>query len=127
MTFIVSPVSKKQIFNITIYFGQNSQPCCGILVSDLNRELQGLRNIENQRLEILRSRHRDTYTALMWLRENKHMFQATVHEPIMLCVRYQSRGLEKTCVVLSWVGLRLKVFSPVCPMDSSATVNHDHL
>lgn len=35
----------------------------------------------------LRSRFRDTYTALMWLRNNRDRFEGNVHEPMMLVVR----------------------------------------
>jgi len=31
-------------------------------------------------------KHKDTYDATKWLRENKDRFKGVVHEPIMLCV-----------------------------------------
>lgn len=37
--------------------------------------------------EKLRTRFRDTYTALMWLRKNRHLFKGNVYEPMMLVVR----------------------------------------
>ena len=55
-------------------------------VIGIQRELQSLRSIEHQRLEMLRAKHRHTYDAVMWLRQNKDRFSGTIHEPIMLCV-----------------------------------------
>lgn len=37
--------------------------------------------------EKLRTRYRDTHTALMWLRKNQHRFKGNVYEPMMLVVR----------------------------------------
>lgn len=39
--------------------------------------------------ENLRRRFRDTYTALVWLRNNRDRFEGNVHEPMMLVVRAQ--------------------------------------
>lgn len=39
--------------------------------------------------EKLRSRFRDTYTALEWLRRNRDRYEGNVHEPMMLVVREQ--------------------------------------
>ncbi|WAR23390.1 SMC5-like protein [Mya arenaria] len=64
-------------------------------MAGINKELQSLRNIENQRLEGLRSKHRDTYTAVMWLRENKARFKGIIHEPIMLCVNMRNPEMAK--------------------------------
>lgn len=36
--------------------------------------------------EKLRGRFRDTYTALQWLRQNRHLFKGNVYEPMMLVV-----------------------------------------
>lgn len=57
-----------------------------IVFTALNEDLQTLRNIENQQLEALRVKHKDTYDATRWLRENRNMFKGTVYEPVMLCV-----------------------------------------
>ena len=46
-----------------------------------------MNNMMNAKEEKLRGRHRDTHTALQWLRQNKHMFEGNVHEPMMLVVR----------------------------------------
>lgn len=44
--------------------------------------------MKNQRLEFLRKnrQYKDTYDAIMWLRENQHKFEKPVNEPIMLLV-----------------------------------------
>ncbi|XP_076285291.1 structural maintenance of chromosomes 5 [Lasioglossum baleicum] len=46
-------------------------------------ELQ-LLNIEAKRLQLLRERSIDTYTAVQWLRQNSDKFSGMVHEPILL-------------------------------------------
>lgn len=43
--------------------------------------------MKNRRLEFLRNRHRETYNAVMWLRENRDKFSGPVYEPILLQAR----------------------------------------
>jgi hypothetical protein len=43
--------------------------------------------VANQRLELLRRRHKDMYEAVMWLRENKNKFRHRIYEPMVLEVR----------------------------------------
>lgn len=64
----------------------------------MQRDLQTLRNIENQRLQTLRAKHKDTYDAVMWLRENKDKFKGSIHVPIMLCVS----KLEDLINAMTW-------------------------
>lgn len=64
-------------------------------VNGIQRELQSLRSIEHQRLEMLRAKHRHTYDAVMWLRQNKDRFSGTIHEPIMLCVNMKNPQMAK--------------------------------
>lgn len=45
-----------------------------------------MNNIMNAKEEKLRERHKDTYSALQWLRQNKHLFDGNVCEPMMLVV-----------------------------------------
>lgn len=45
-----------------------------------------MNNMMNAKEEKLRGRHRDTHTALQWLRQNKELFVGNVHEPMMLVV-----------------------------------------
>ncbi|CAB4007950.1 structural maintenance of chromosomes 5-like, partial [Paramuricea clavata] len=48
--------------------------------------LSRLEDKKNQRLEFLRTHYKDTYNAVMWLRDNQDKFEKPVHEPIMLLV-----------------------------------------
>lgn len=47
-------------------------------------ELKDLENVRQQRLEGLRRIDKHAYEAVLWLRENKHMFKGEVFEPMML-------------------------------------------
>ena len=42
-----------------------------------------MENVDNQKLEALRRYDRQTYDAVIWLRNNGHMFSGTVYEPIV--------------------------------------------
>lgn len=44
-------------------------------------------NLMNQKEDKLRQRYRDTYDAVLWLRNNRDKFKQRVYEPIMLTVR----------------------------------------
>lgn len=48
------------------------------------RQLEDERNV---RLESIRRLSPDTYTAILWLRQNQQLFQKMVFEPICLQVR----------------------------------------
>lgn len=54
------------------------------------QSLQHLHDIANIRLQALRDRHKNTYMAVVWLRENKHLFKNTIHEPIMLQINMKN-------------------------------------
>ncbi|KOB65638.1 putative structural maintenance of chromosomes 5 smc5, partial [Operophtera brumata] len=45
---------------------------------------QKLEDVDNKRLEVLRNYSEDAYKAVMWLRQNKDMFQEPVYEPMVL-------------------------------------------
>ena len=49
-------------------------------------EMKRLQDVNNQRLAMLRTRSKDAYNAVLWLRENGHIFSGTVHEPIMMLI-----------------------------------------
>ena len=53
--------------------------------------LNRLEDKKNQRLEFLRTHFKDTYDAVMWLRENQYKFENPVHEPIMLLVNMNKK------------------------------------
>uniref|UniRef100_A0A8C4GZU3 Structural maintenance of chromosomes protein 5 n=1 Tax=Dicentrarchus labrax TaxID=13489 RepID=A0A8C4GZU3_DICLA len=68
--------------------------------SDLRREkdniyLNDMNNMMNAKEEKLRGRHRDTYTALMWLRQNRQLFSGNVHEPMMLVINVKDHRFAK--------------------------------
>lgn len=52
----------------------------------LEKKLSDINNLMNAKEEKLRGRHKDTHTALLWLRENKLQFVGNVYEPMMLVV-----------------------------------------
>lgn len=56
--------------------------------------------------EMLRNRFRDTHTALLWLRENRHLFEGNVYEPMMLVV---SVSLLSVCVYVHVCGSGVRV------------------
>ncbi|GAB1609431.1 structural maintenance of chromosomes protein 5-like [Argonauta hians] len=54
------------------------------------QSLQRLHDISNIRLQSLREKHKHTYMAVQWLRENSGIFSGTVHEPIMLNINMKN-------------------------------------
>ncbi|CAH0403320.1 unnamed protein product [Chilo suppressalis] len=63
-------------------------------------KIRQLQDIDVKRLEVLRSYSEDTYKAVMWLRENREMFEEPVYEPMMLEINFTdpkfARYLEST-------------------------------
>ncbi|ELQ76806.1 Structural maintenance of chromosome protein SMC5/Spr18, SMC superfamily [Trachipleistophora hominis] len=53
-------------------------------VEELTRKKNLIVDIELRRLEILKNYHKDTYTAVMWLRNNKDKFRDEIIEPCIL-------------------------------------------
>ncbi|XP_057176786.1 structural maintenance of chromosomes protein 5 isoform X3 [Triplophysa rosa] len=56
---------------------------------ELNRLQNRMRSLDDMmrmKEEKLRTRFRDTYTALMWLRKNRNRFKGNVYEPMMLVI-----------------------------------------
>ncbi|XP_072215505.1 structural maintenance of chromosomes protein 5 isoform X2 [Excalfactoria chinensis] len=54
-----------------------------------------LNNIIKMKEEALQAKFRDTYTALMWLRKNKHKFKKEVCEPMMLTINVKDNKHAK--------------------------------
>ncbi|MCI4388625.1 hypothetical protein PGIGA_G00088170 [Pangasianodon gigas] len=52
----------------------------------LQNRLRSLEDMMNRKEEKLRSRFRDTHTALLWLRRNRHLFEGNVYEPMMMVI-----------------------------------------
>ncbi|CAB3225786.1 unnamed protein product [Arctia plantaginis] len=62
--------------------------------------IRNLEDVNIKRLETLRAYSEDCYNAVLWLRENRHLFQHDVHEPMMLEINFTdpkfARYLEST-------------------------------
>lgn len=79
----------------------------------VNDQIVQFDNLMNQKEDKLRQRYRDTYDAVLWLRNNRDKFKQGVYEPIMLtdaAINYQSNGMLHTlpvstcvCVLLLWL------------------------
>lgn len=61
----------------------------------LEKKLKDMNNMMNAKEEKLRGRHRDTYTALQWLRQNRKLFEGNVHEPMMLVINVKDHRFAK--------------------------------
>lgn len=65
---------QKQCFLLIVFFP----------LPALEKKLNSINNMMKAKEEKLRARHKDTYTALQWLRQNRHLFTGNVFEPMML-------------------------------------------
>lgn len=63
-------------------------PCCNglLFVTDVERELQKLQDVNAQRLDDLRRVNPEAYQVVTWLRKNKEQFRGVIHEPMILSV-----------------------------------------
>ncbi|XP_056278699.1 structural maintenance of chromosomes protein 5 [Pseudoliparis swirei] len=61
----------------------------------LERKLSDMNNMMNAKEEKLQRRHRDTHTALQWLRHNRQLFAGNVHEPMMLVINVKDHRFAK--------------------------------
>uniref|UniRef100_A0A1A8QLH6 Structural maintenance of chromosomes protein 5 n=1 Tax=Nothobranchius rachovii TaxID=451742 RepID=A0A1A8QLH6_9TELE len=61
----------------------------------LQKKLNDMNNLMNMKEEKLRTRHRDTHTALLWLRENRQLFRGNIHEPMMLVINVKDHQNAK--------------------------------
>lgn len=64
------------------------------MIVALQAERQSL-NIEMKRLELLKKRSIDAYKGVLWLRENRDKFSATVHEPMLLNINIKEASYAK--------------------------------
>lgn len=64
-------------------------------IHDYQKELKEIRNVENQKLEILRQKHKHTYDAVMWYKQNKERFEGVVHMPMMMSINPKDRKWAK--------------------------------
>uniref|UniRef100_A0A8C4GZP8 Structural maintenance of chromosomes protein 5 n=1 Tax=Dicentrarchus labrax TaxID=13489 RepID=A0A8C4GZP8_DICLA len=101
--------------------------------SDLRREkdniyLNDMNNMMNAKEEKLRGRHRDTYTALMWLRQNRQLFSGNVHEPMMLVINVKDHRFAKYVENhISFHDLRAFVFQRKDDMERFMTEVRDKM
>merc|ERR1719186_2329407 len=54
-------------------------------VKETENQLVDLKNVDRQKLEILKDRSSDAYKATLWLRDNKEKYRGAVFEPFILC------------------------------------------
>lgn len=54
-----------------------------------------MNSIMKAKEEKLRGRFRDTYTALQWLRQNRHLFKGNVYDPMMLVVSVARKSCDQ--------------------------------
>ncbi|XP_050356467.1 structural maintenance of chromosomes protein 5 [Nymphalis io] len=66
-----------------------------VRISQLNKRLTALRDVNNKRLSTLERYSKDTYKAVEWLRENRHLFKHPVHEPMMLVINFKDPKLAR--------------------------------
>ena len=61
----------------------------------LERNQAELQNLKNRKLTTLQRENPDAYEGVQWLKENKHMFKAPVHDPIMLSLDVKDKSLAR--------------------------------
>uniref|UniRef100_K1QNC5 Structural maintenance of chromosomes protein 5 n=1 Tax=Magallana gigas TaxID=29159 RepID=K1QNC5_MAGGI len=64
-------------------------------IEGYQKELKEIQNIENRKLEMLRNKHKPTYDAVMWFKDNQNRFQGQVHLPLLLSVNPTSPAVAK--------------------------------
>ncbi|VVC93914.1 unnamed protein product, partial [Leptidea sinapis] len=57
--------------------------------------IRNLEDVNEKRLEVLRSYSEDAYNAVTWLRENRSMFQQPVYEPMMLEINLKDKKFAR--------------------------------
>ncbi|XP_066273781.1 structural maintenance of chromosomes protein 5-like [Branchiostoma lanceolatum] len=58
-------------------------------------EIRHLEDVRNQRLNLLRQKHRHTYDAVQWLRANRDKFKKNIYDPIMLIMNVPNRNYAR--------------------------------
>ncbi|XP_036917579.1 structural maintenance of chromosomes protein 5 isoform X2 [Sturnira hondurensis] len=62
---------------------------------NVNDQITQFDNLMNQKEDKLRQRYRDTYDAVLWLRNNRDRFKQRVYEPIMLMINMKDHKNAK--------------------------------
>uniref|UniRef100_A0A8C2ZQJ7 Structural maintenance of chromosomes protein 5 n=1 Tax=Cyclopterus lumpus TaxID=8103 RepID=A0A8C2ZQJ7_CYCLU len=65
------------------------------LHAESTRDYVDMNNMMNAKEQKLQRRHRDTHTALHWLRQNRQLFGGNVHEPMMLVINVRDHRFAK--------------------------------
>ncbi|CAL8368433.1 unnamed protein product [Lota lota] len=59
------------------------------------RRLNDMNNMMKAKEDKLKGRHKDTHTAIQWLRQNRHLFSGNVHEPMLLVLNVKDPRFAK--------------------------------
>ncbi|XP_028309917.1 structural maintenance of chromosomes protein 5 [Gouania willdenowi] len=93
----------------------------------LCKKLKDMDNTIHVKEDKLRSRHKDTYTAVQWLRQNKHLFKGNVYEPMMLVINMKDSQFAKYVEThISFHDLRAFVFQRKDDMEKFMTEVRDN-
>lgn len=60
-------------------------------INEANGRLRQIEDMKNQRLNLLKLKNRHTYEAVLWLRENQHLFKMKIFEPPFLEVQVKDQ------------------------------------
>ncbi|KAA8591130.1 hypothetical protein FQN60_002073 [Etheostoma spectabile] len=94
----------------------------------LERKLNDMNNMMNAKEEKLRGRHRDTHSAIQWLRQNRQLFGGNVHEPMMLVINVKDHRFAKFVENhISFHDLRAFVFQRKDDMERFMTEVRDKM
>lgn len=66
-----------------------------MFLSAQEAKLQTAKDVESQRLTLLRHLSQDAYKGVMWLRENTDKFSTIIHEPMILKINVVSKRYSK--------------------------------
>ncbi|XP_077438004.1 structural maintenance of chromosomes protein 5 [Vanacampus margaritifer] len=84
----------------------------------LEKKLNDMNNMMKVKEDKLHGRHRDTYAAVQWLRQNRHLFSGNVSEPLMLVINVKEHRFAKYMENhISFNDLRAFVFQKKDDMD----------
>ena len=64
-------------------------------VEKLERAEAQLQDKKNRKLQTLQRENPDAFNGVMWLRDNRNMFKAPVHDPIMLTLDVKDRNFAR--------------------------------
>ncbi|XP_013875182.1 structural maintenance of chromosomes protein 5 [Austrofundulus limnaeus] len=94
----------------------------------LKKRLSDMNDMMNAKEVKLRGRHRDTHTALQWLRDNRNLFVGNVYEPMMLVINVKDNRFAKYVENhISFNDLRSFVFQRKDDMEKFMTEVRDKL